>query len=1194
MLDESMAPAPRPPGLAVPKGLARYEILRPIGRGGMGVVYEALDRERQRLVALKTLRHSTPAALYLFKREFRALVDVHHANLVQLYELVIAESDRAFFTMELVRGTDFLTHVQRRSQDLRPALRQLVQGIRALHAAGKLHRDIKPSNVRVTPEGRVVLLDFGIATEVAPARGDAGEPGETAGTARYMAPELSNGAPATAASDWYSVGVMLDEAPAESLPADLDALRRALLCRDPAERPGGAEIVRRVDEPDPDAASTRAADLETRPSFIGREASLHALRSAFAHVARGASLTVHVAGAPGMGKSALIRRFLDEELEGGALVLRGRAYERESVPYKALDSLVDALSRHLMRLDDSGALPPLPAHAPALVRLFPVLRRVPSLRDLAAPSFEEPRSARRQAFAALRDLLRSLASRQPVVIFVDDAHWGDSDSAALLVELMRPPEAPPILFLAAYRDEEAERSTFLIEAGARWPAGAEVRSLCIGPLDHPDARQLALHLLRSGDEVVAEAIAQEAGGSPFLVEELARCAREGGAIELRKVVRRRLAELSDDAQRMLEVMSVGGRPLPVAVVAEASGIQAGLGEAIAAARAHSFVRSGLRDGHEVVETSHGRIRDSIVARLSQATICDLHRRLAEALAARDMDPEAIALHYLGAGDTARGARHAERAAEQAAGKLAFARAASLYRLALENLPHGSNERGHLYVRLGEVLEWAGRGAEAARAYLQAADRAGTASSRIRLERAAAEQMLASGRIDEGAEILRRVLVAAGVSPPRSVFGAIVQMLFYRAVRAVVGFKFEPRAEARSPNDRLSIDALRSFVMGFTIVDAVVATCMQALHLTVALRRGSAVDAMRAASIELTHVASVGGRVGTHERALVRIIDSIADQTDDAESLAFVRVARGTAMLFRGRWSDAIEVLDGAYANVTARRASWRSNADVLATYALYCKGDLRLLAPRQARVLADAQQRGDLYTEVNLRTVTMPALCLAQDDPEAARRHVREAMARWSHRGFLVQHWQAMRAEAEIELYVGDAACARERLARDRAAVRSSFLLSSQFLRISDSYVRGRCAVASAEADEDRRARYLAEARRIARSLAREHAPHSGTLAAILRAGVASVGGDRAGAARALRSAMSLAKRADMSLHVEAARYQLGTMLGGDRGRKLVQHAGAVLAAQGVRVPDRLASLLCPGRFTAPSRVDLSGDCDRQ
>src|SRR5580692_10613826 len=176
-------------------GMVGYEILRPIGRGGMGVVYEALDRERQRLVALKTLRHFSPGALYLFKREFRALVDVHHPNLVQLHELVVTGTRHAFFTMELVRGADFLSHVQSASARLRPALRQLVEGVRALHRAGTLHRDIKPSNVRVTPEGRVVLLDFGVATELAPATGDlANEPGETAGTARYMAPELTCGA----------------------------------------------------------------------------------------------------------------------------------------------------------------------------------------------------------------------------------------------------------------------------------------------------------------------------------------------------------------------------------------------------------------------------------------------------------------------------------------------------------------------------------------------------------------------------------------------------------------------------------------------------------------------------------------------------------------------------------------------------------------------------------------------------------------------------------------------------------------------------------------------------------------------------------------------------------------------------------------------------------------------------------------
>ena len=275
----------------------------------------------------------------------------------------------------------------------------------------------------------------------------------------------------------------------------------------------------------------------------------------------------------------------------------------------------------------------------------------------------------------------------------------------------------------------------------------------------------------------------------------------------------------------------------------------------------------------------------------------------------------------------------------------------------------------------------------------------------------------------------------------------------------------------------------------------------------------------------------------------------------------------------------METLDGAYARVAAHRAGWQSNASVFAVYALYCTGDLRALAVRQARVLSDAEVRGDLYTEVNLRTVTIPVMCLAGDDPDEARRHVREAMARWSHRGFFVQHWQAMRAEVEIELYVGNAAAAQERLRCDAAAVRRSFLLASQFLRISYAYLRGRCAVAAAAADPLRGRVRLVEARRVATGLEREGASHGAPLAAILRAGIASVTGDRAGAARSLRAAIALAETAEMRLQVEAARYQLGRVLGGDEGREQVERAGAALSAQGVRAVARFASMVAPGRF---------------
>jgi hypothetical protein len=95
----------------------RYELLRVIGKGGMGVVYEAIDHERRQRVALKTLLNFSADALYRFKNEFRTLADVRHRNLVNLHEFVMTDMDHVFFTMELVRGIDFKTYVRSEPPD---------------------------------------------------------------------------------------------------------------------------------------------------------------------------------------------------------------------------------------------------------------------------------------------------------------------------------------------------------------------------------------------------------------------------------------------------------------------------------------------------------------------------------------------------------------------------------------------------------------------------------------------------------------------------------------------------------------------------------------------------------------------------------------------------------------------------------------------------------------------------------------------------------------------------------------------------------------------------------------------------------------------------------------------------------------------------------------------------------------------
>lgn len=164
----------------------RFVIQDRLGVGGMGIVYRARNLETETDVALKTLRTLDAAGLPRFKREFRSLADISHPNLVLLHELV-RDDNLWFFTMDLVEGVPFGA-----AADLRPAFAQLVTGVAALHATGRIHRDLKPSNVLVTRAGRVVVLDFGLVGDMEPAGVDQEATG-WGGTPAYMAPEQTTG-----------------------------------------------------------------------------------------------------------------------------------------------------------------------------------------------------------------------------------------------------------------------------------------------------------------------------------------------------------------------------------------------------------------------------------------------------------------------------------------------------------------------------------------------------------------------------------------------------------------------------------------------------------------------------------------------------------------------------------------------------------------------------------------------------------------------------------------------------------------------------------------------------------------------------------------------------------------------------------------------------------------------------------------
>ncbi|MCA9673930.1 MAG: serine/threonine-protein kinase PknK [Kofleriaceae bacterium] len=454
----------------------RFELIDHLGEGHHGVVHRVRDHARGEVVALKTLTLRGARDVYRFKREFRSLAALVHPNLVRLYEL-FSVGEEWMFTMELIDGVPLTAWVRPGGRDgavdvdrLRDALRQLVDGLAALHAAGKLHRDLKPTNVLVEPSGRVVILDFGLVADVATV--DRTHERMAVGTPAYMSPEQAADRPLTAAADRYAVGAMLYEAltgrrPFEGsaaelliakqveepvpprqrcpdVPADLDALCVALLARDPAARPD--------DDATLAALGTRASPWTRRvadavtPELTGLAPTLAALEAALDD-SRDHTVTVVVAGPLGAGKTTVVQEFLAHARGRGAVVLESRADPREQVPFRAADQLADDLSIYLVGLPEAERAPLIPPDAAVAARLFAALRRVPGFDAPLLPGMASGDAATLavRAFGVVRVVLERIAARRPLVIAFDDAHWATPDGPRMMTRYFVGPGAPRML-----------------------------------------------------------------------------------------------------------------------------------------------------------------------------------------------------------------------------------------------------------------------------------------------------------------------------------------------------------------------------------------------------------------------------------------------------------------------------------------------------------------------------------------------------------------------------------------------------------------------------------------------------------------------------------------------------------------------------------------------------------------------------
>jgi serine/threonine protein kinase len=1265
-------------------GADRFVLKGRIGGGAMGEVFRAHDRERGVDVALKMLRDPEPQKIYRFKREFRALADVAHPNLVRLHELV-SWGDRWFFTMELVDGIDFLSWVRgddpnaaredetptgdvdpasvpssepawptvtaevhatvraapprRRTsqttsssvsavsvapagriappllsddqwQRLRDGVRQLAIGVQALHDHGTLHRDIKPSNVMVARDGRVVLLDFGIITELSrPTAADTA--GLVFGTPAYMAPEVGSRRTLDDAADWYAVGVMLYEAmagrrpfhapvaellemkrlrdapPLRDLavapPPDLESLCTELLARDPAQRPSGADVLARLGARRGSGPPVRVERLPDAP-LIGREAHLAALRAAYAAVLSGEPRVVLISGPSGAGKSTLVSRFLGEvNAEGQALVVAGRCYERESVPFKAVDDLVDNLCQRLAALPKQEVMGLLPRRVASLARLFPMLEQIDAVRTAPRRLVEptDPHEQRRVAFAALRELLVRLSARRPLVLHVDDGQWGDDDSAALLTEVFRAPYAPPALLIVNYR-ETPDMGRFVERLRE---VDRDRVDLTVGDLAPDDARALADLVLTEGGAPrrFAEAIARESGGNPLFVTELARYV-VGGAdaerlVSLEDIVRARVAELPAAARRLLDLLAVAAWavPRPIAIAAAAVEDEAQTIEALLAARL-VHVRT-VRDG-DLLETFHDRVRATIVDQLPAEALPEIHRRLAAAMDQGDAQlVDHLAVHLDLAGDSARAGACYRRAADAAAAKLAFGRAALMYARAIELQQPIGAARAEINAHMAEAFQNAGKGVESAAAYMAAATGVARVQS-LRYRGQAGQQLLRAGHIDEGVAAIRDVLAEVGIRMPRSRLRAVLSLLAHRLQVRLGGLRYVERsADAVSLEQLTKIDVCWTASVAFGMSDTMAGAVFQARHVIESLRAGEPNHVSHALAIEGVYRSFPGVRGAREVDAIQVRARDLADRTGDPLSIAWAVGAHSLTRYQLGQWRRSCESAQLSLAAMEGRAGMWfeRATVEMYRLWSLSWMGHFRELAERTTALRSQALDLGDLYSATSL-SIGLPALqWLVRDRADEGRRAADEAMARWSRQTYHLQHhWHAY-AIAHVDMYQGRPLAAWELLRTAKRDARRAFLTNLQMIRIELEWSRGRAAVLAVVRGEGERKVLLRDAKRAARALRRERRGDAEALALGLEAGIASAQGDRDAAIPRLTAATDRAGEQEMFYLAELTKAARGRILGGERGAALVREADAWMAEQTIADPDALARVFLPG-----------------
>jgi hypothetical protein len=642
-----------------------------------------------------------------------------------------------------------------------------------------------------------------------------------------------------------------------------------------------------------------------------------------------------------------------------------------------------------------------------------------------------------------------------------------------------------------------------------------------------------------------------------------------------------MLELPAEAQRLLEVLAVFGKPMELGVAMLAAGIEHDRDAVQRTLQSESLVRTRARNGRSELEVYHDRIREVVAGSLPDAQLAACHGRIARALSsASDHDAEALARHYLAASEHELAYRYAQEAAERASRALAFDRAARMFEMALDLESERGGEAQPVVAKLAQALAHAGRGKDAAERFLQAAELT-TGAQALEFKRQAAEQFLLTGHLARGRAVVEDILLVMKVYAPKTPWGALLSLVLRRVLLRLRGFGFRTRNVDTIPRDKLvRIDTYFSLARGMGVLDPFRGMDFQTRYILAALSAGEPMRIAMGICLEAAYRSSEGFSArGAIDKLLARA-SALASETDNPHARALTTLMRGVTKSLLGDFAEGAQFCDEASAELRQHctGVAWElDNATIFGHYSRLGLGQLSLVRAQLPLALDDFRARGDLYGEVLLRVLVCWFINLAADDVPGARQELEVIVQRWTQDRFLVQHaWRALNA-TEVALYEDDPQLAHDTMLGAWPHLEQQLFLRAEPMRVRSTNARARAALAlAAKSQGPRRSELLAYVRRAQKKLSGERWALARGYALALKAGLAKDAGRNDECITALDEAAQEFERRGAMLYAWSCRARRAQLKGEEA--ELTQALGA-LRAQGITRPDRMLRVFAPGAY---------------